>query len=58
MLVVATARDELRRREHLRIAEAQGGVRRVDCRTTHDDALPSQRLFSLILRLRLGFFIP
>jgi len=58
MLVVATARDELRGREHLRIGDAQGRVRRVDSRTTHDDALLSQRLFSLILRLRTGFFIP
>src|SRR3954447_25881264 len=58
MLVVATARDELRGREHLGIADAQGGVRRVDSRATHDNALPSQKLFSLILRLRPGFFIP
>ncbi len=58
MLVVATARDELRRREHLGIGDAQGGVRRVDSRTTHDEALLNQRLFSLILGLRPGFFIP
>jgi hypothetical protein len=58
MLVVATARDELRGREHLGIGDAQCGVRRVDSRTTHDDALLSQRLFSLILGLRPGFFIP
>jgi hypothetical protein len=58
MLVVATARDELREREHLGIDDAQSGVRRVDSRTTHDDALPSQKVFSLILRLRPGFFIP
>jgi hypothetical protein len=58
MLVVATARDELRGREHLGIGDAQGGVRRLDSRTTPDDALPSQWLFPLILRLRPGFFIP
>jgi hypothetical protein len=58
MLVVVTARDEFRAWEHLGIRDAQGGVRRVDSRTTHDNALPSQRLFSLILRLRPGFFIP
>jgi hypothetical protein len=46
MLVVATARDELRGREHLGIGDAQSGVRRVDGRTTHDNALPSQRLIS------------
>ena len=48
MLVVATARDEFRGREHLGIGDAQSGVRRVDCRTTHDDALPSQRISLLI----------
>jgi hypothetical protein len=57
MLVIATARDELRGREHPGIGDAQSGVRRVDSRTTHDNALPSQRLFSLILRLRPGFAI-
>src|SRR5258706_4632568 len=54
MLVVATARDELRGREHLGISDAQGGVRRVESRTTHDDAIPSPRPFSLILRFRPG----
>ena len=58
MLIIATARDELRGREHLGIGDAESGVRRVDCRATHDNALPSQRFFSLILRLRPGFFIP
>jgi hypothetical protein len=58
MLVVATAPDRLRGREQLGIGDAQSGVRRVDGRTTHDNTLPSQRLFSLILRLRQGFFIP
>jgi hypothetical protein len=57
MLVVATARDELRGREHLGIGDARSGVRQVDSRTTHDNALPSQRLFPLILRLRPGFVI-
>src|SRR5262249_11463013 len=57
MLVVATARDELRGRGHLGIRDAQDVVRKVDSRTTHDDALPSQRLFPLILRLRPGFVI-
>src|SRR3954452_15395995 len=52
MRVISTARDELRRREHLGIGNAQGGVRRVDSRTKHGNALPNQRLFSLILRLR------
>jgi hypothetical protein len=52
MLVISTARDELRRREHLGIGNTQGGVRRVDSRTKHGNALPNQRLFSLILRLR------
>ena len=58
MHIIATARDELRGREHLGIGDAQSGVRRVDSRTTHDNALPSQSLFSLILRLGPGFFIP
>jgi hypothetical protein len=58
MRVISTASDELRGREHLGIGNAQGGVRRVDSRTTHDEVLLSQRLFSLILRLRPGFFIP
>src|SRR3954449_1139904 len=58
MHVVATARDELRGRKHLGIGDAQSGVRRVDSRTTHENALPSQSLFSLILRLGPGFFIP
>src|SRR3954451_21076015 len=52
MRVISTARYELRRREHLGIGNAQGGVRRVDSRTKHGNALPNQRLFSLILRLR------
>src|SRR5262245_40352341 len=51
MRVVPTARDELRGREHLGIGDAQGGVRRVDCRTEHGIALLSKRLFPLILRL-------
>src|SRR3954468_179932 len=57
MLVVVTARDEFRAWEHLRIRDAQGGVGRVASRTTHDNALPSQRLSSLMLRLRPGSFI-
>ena len=55
--VVSTAPDELRGREHLGIGDAQSGVRRVDSRTKHDNALPNQRLFSLILRLRPSFVI-
>jgi hypothetical protein len=54
MLVIATARDELRRGEHLGVGNAQGRVRRVDSRTKHDNALPNQRIFSPILRLRTG----
>jgi hypothetical protein len=57
MHVVATARDELGGREPLGIGDAQSGVRRVDGRTTHDNALPNQGLFSLNLRLRLSFVI-
>src|SRR3954467_10514839 len=57
-LVIPTARDELRAWQHLGVGNAQSGVRRVDSRTTHDNALPSQRLFSWILRLRPGFIIP
>src|SRR6185437_11161346 len=53
MLVVATARDELRGREHLGIGDAQSGVRRVDSRTKHENALSKQWLFSLILELRM-----
>ena len=52
MLVVSTAPDQLWGREHLRVGDAQSGVRRVDSRTKHDKVLPNQRLFSLILRLR------
>jgi hypothetical protein len=52
MLVISTARDELRGREHLRIGDAQGRIRRVDSRTKHGNALPNQRPFSLILRPR------
>jgi hypothetical protein len=51
MRVVATAPDELRGREHLGIGEAQGGVRRVDCRAEHGIALLNKGLFPLILRL-------
>jgi hypothetical protein len=51
MLVIPTARDHPRRWEHLGIGDAQGGIRRVDCRTKHGNALLNQRLFSLILRL-------
>src|SRR5439155_13678564 len=51
MLVIATAQDELRGGQHLGIGDAQGGVRRVDCRTEHGIALLSKRLFPLILRL-------
>jgi hypothetical protein len=40
MLVIPTARDELRRREHLGIGNAQGGIERVDGRTKHGNALP------------------
>src|SRR5258708_12272918 len=40
MLVIPTARDELRGREHLGIGEAQCGVRRVDSRTKHDKPPP------------------
>jgi hypothetical protein len=58
MLVVSTARDELRRRKHLGIGDTQRGVRRIDSRTTHDNALSSQRLFPWILSLWQGFFIP
>jgi hypothetical protein len=57
MLVIATARDELRGREHLEIGDAQSGVQRVDCRTKHDSALPNQRPSSLILRPRPGSVI-
>src|SRR5436305_14120818 len=57
MLVIPTARDELRAWQHLGVGDVQSGVRRVDSRTTHDNALPSQRLFSWILRLRPGFVI-
>jgi hypothetical protein len=52
MLVVSTAPDQLRGREHLGIGDAQSGVRRVDSRTKHDRVLPNQGRFSLILRLR------
>src|SRR4051812_36739277 len=58
MLVIPTAWDELRAWQHLGVGDAQSGVRRVDSRTTHDNALPSPRLFSWILRLRPGFIIP
>src|SRR5262249_1763084 len=51
MRVIPTAPDKLRRREHLGIGDAQGGVRRVDCRTEHGTALRSKGLFPLILRL-------
>ena len=51
MLVISTPRDALGRREHLGIGDAQSRVWRVDSRTKHDDALPSQRLFSWILML-------
>jgi hypothetical protein len=52
MLVVSTAPDQLRGREHLGIGDAQSGVQRVDSRTKHDKVLPNQRRSSLILRLR------
>jgi hypothetical protein len=51
MWVIPTTPDELRGRQHLGIGDAQGGVRRVDCRTEHGIAFLSKRLFSLILRL-------
>jgi hypothetical protein len=57
MLVVSTATDQLWGREHLRVGDAQSGVRRVDSRTKHDKILPNQGLFSLILRLRSSFVI-
>jgi hypothetical protein len=57
MLVIATAPDELGGRQHLGIGDAQSGVRRVDSRTTHENALPNQGLFSWILRPRPGFVI-
>src|SRR5512147_937150 len=57
VLVISTARDELRGREHLGIGDAQSGVRRMDSRTKHDNALPNQRPFSLILRLRTSSVI-
>src|ERR1043166_1403524 len=57
MLVIATAPEELWRRQHPGIGDPESGVRRVDCRTKHDNALPNQRLFSLILRLRPSFDI-
>jgi hypothetical protein len=57
MLVISTTSDELRGWEHLGIGDAQSGVRRVDSRTKHDNALPNQGLFSLILRLRPSFVI-
>jgi hypothetical protein len=49
MRVVSTAADQLWGREHLRVGEAQSGVRRVDSRTKHDKVLPNQRHFSLLL---------
>ena len=52
MLVISTARDTLRGREHLGIGDAQGRVRWVDCRTTQDKALPNQGRSSSILRPR------
>src|SRR3954447_7105828 len=57
MLVIPTAPDVLRGREHLGIGDAQSGVQRVDCRTKHDNALPNQGPFPLILRLRPSFVI-
>jgi hypothetical protein len=50
MRVIPTAPDDLRGREHLGIGDAQGGVRRVDCRAEHGVALRSKRLFPLILQ--------
>ena len=47
MLVISTARDQLRGREHLGIGNAQSGVWRVDSRTKHGNALLYQGLFSL-----------
>jgi hypothetical protein len=57
MLVISTGPNALGRWEHLGIGDAQSGVWRVDCRTEHDNALPSQRLSSLMLRLRPSFVI-
>src|SRR5262249_22759243 len=51
MRVIPTARDDLGGREHLGVGDAQGRVRRVDCRAEHGVALLSKRLFPLILRL-------
>jgi hypothetical protein len=47
MRVISTAPHPLRGREHLGIGDTQGGVRRVDGRTEHGIALPSQGLFPL-----------
>jgi len=58
MLVISTARDELREWKHLGIGDAQSGVRRIDCRTKHGIALLNERLFSLILRLGAGLRHP
>jgi hypothetical protein len=57
MLVISTPRNGLWGREHLGIGDAQSGVRRVDSRTTHDNALPNQGLSSWILRPRQGSVI-
>ena len=57
MRVISTAPDELRGWEHLGIGDAQSGVRRVDCRRKHGNALPNKGPFSLILRLRPSFVV-
>src|SRR5262249_21600616 len=51
MRAIPPAPAKLRRRGHLRDGDAQGGVRRVDCRTEHGTALRSKGRFPLILRL-------